>query len=167
MTEGMDWSVWRWLLEKNRVREIADRATAALERANKKVKATWSNELKTAYDELVSQDLTHRREKSLAKEGPTIAPEIKLWAKQVKKADDEAERARLEAEATFDEAERRMSASMAREGARQALKSYDLRESAIRKAQAAALSFPDKSGRRAGVRGPEPIHIASEETSLS
>ncbi len=143
MTEGMDWSVWRWLLEKNRVREIADRATAALERAKRNAKATWSNELRMAYDELASQDLKNQpREKGLVKEGQTIAPEIKLKAKQVKKADDQAERARLDAEATFDEAERRMSASMAREGARQALKSYDLRESAIRKAQEFAVESP-------------------------
>ncbi len=148
MTEGMDWSVWRWLLEKQRVREIADRATAALERADKKVKATWSHELKSAYDELASQDLrTHRGEKSPVDGGQSVAPEIKLRAKQVKQADDKAERATLEAEATFDEAERRMSAGMAREGARQALKSYDLRESAIRIAQTSAADRSQQSRR--------------------
>ena len=25
MTEGINWSAWRWLIEKRRVREIADR----------------------------------------------------------------------------------------------------------------------------------------------
>ncbi len=31
MTEGTEWGVWRWLLEKKRVREIADKARAALD----------------------------------------------------------------------------------------------------------------------------------------
>ncbi|HYL11830.1 MAG TPA: hypothetical protein VEV41_02280, partial [Terriglobales bacterium] len=61
-----------------------------------------------------------------------------LTAKRVKEADDKAEHCRLDAEDTFDEAERRFSADMAREGARKALKTYDLREAAIRKAEAAA-----------------------------
>jgi hypothetical protein len=56
MTERTHWSVWRWLLEKERVREIADRATAALDEADKKIKATWSSDLKRAYKELVDQD---------------------------------------------------------------------------------------------------------------
>ncbi len=142
MTDGMDWSVWRWLLEKHRVREIADRATAALERANRKVKATWSDELKQAYDELLIENLSptpRRRAKTRIENSHVIAPEIKHWAEQVKKADDEAEQATLLAEATFDQAERRMSASTARKGARQALKSYDLRETAIRKAEEYAM----------------------------
>ncbi len=124
------------------MREIADRATAALERADRKVKATWSDELKKAYDELVSQDpnpRTHRREEGQVTGDQTIAPETRLKARQVKKADDEAARATRDAEATFDEAERLLSASMAREGARQALKSYDLRERAIRMAQECAV----------------------------
>jgi len=55
MTEGMEWGVWKWLLEKRRVQEIADRATAALHEADRKVKAAWSDELKTAYKELVEK----------------------------------------------------------------------------------------------------------------
>jgi hypothetical protein len=56
----------------------------------------------------------------------------------VKEADDVAETKRLDAEDTFDEAERRLSTDMAREGARKALETYDLHEAAIRKAEAAA-----------------------------
>ena len=60
--------------------------------------------------------------------------------KGVKEADDTAETKRLDAEDAFDEAERRMSTAMAREGARKALETYDLHEKAIRKAEAAARS---------------------------
>ena len=49
MTERTHWSVWRWWLEKERVREIADRATAALDEADEKIKATWSSDLMRAY----------------------------------------------------------------------------------------------------------------------
>ena len=56
MTEGMEWGVWKWLMEKKRVRAIADEARAALDEFEMKVKATWSDELKIAYNQLVSQD---------------------------------------------------------------------------------------------------------------
>ncbi|HYL11727.1 MAG TPA: hypothetical protein VEV41_01740, partial [Terriglobales bacterium] len=61
MMEGMDWSAWKWLLERQRVREIADRATAALDDADKKVKSAWSADLKMAYSELVAQDKDSKR----------------------------------------------------------------------------------------------------------
>lgn len=114
MTEGQDWSVWRWLMEKKRMREAADAASAALERAEKKVKAAWPPGLKKA---------------------DTAA---------VKQADEQAYEARMAAEAAFDEAERRMSASLAREGARKALDTYDLHERAIRKAEALARRHAER-----------------------
>jgi hypothetical protein len=55
----------------------------------------------------------------------------------VKDADERAQRAVAEAESLFDEAERRMSAELARQAAKKALESYDLRERAIGKAEAA------------------------------
>ena len=55
----------------------------------------------------------------------------------MKEADDTAETKRLDAEDTFDEAERRLSTEGARQGARKALETYDLHEAAIRKAEAA------------------------------
>jgi hypothetical protein len=128
MTEGMEWEVWKWLLEKGRVQEIADRATAALHEADRMVKAAWSDELKTAYKELVEQEKPKRGRD----------PEVRLTAKKVKQAYDEGQRARVDAEDTFEEAERRMSTDLAREGARKALESYDRREHAIRKAEAAS-----------------------------
>lgn len=125
MNEAKDWSVWRWLAEKKRVRRAADAATAALNEMDRKVKATWSDDLAQAYRALESGDA--RR----------VPAEIKALAGGVKEADEEAEKARLDAEATFDQAERRMSASLAREGARKAIGSWELREKAIRKAEAA------------------------------
>jgi hypothetical protein len=119
MTEAIEWSVWRWLMEKRKVRLAADAAVDALNAQAKKVKAGWSDELKRAY-----------------KGSPGVAPEIKLAVQKVKDADEAAEAARLDAEDTFDEAERRMSAGMAREGARKAIESWELREKAIRKAEA-------------------------------
>ena len=55
MEEGKDWSIWRWLLNKSRVRAAADRAVDALSEAEKKVKASWSDDLKKAYRELEAQ----------------------------------------------------------------------------------------------------------------
>ena len=139
MTEGMEWGLFRWLLEKGRVQQMADRATAALAEADKKVKATWSDELKKAYDELVDQEKhkrAHRQEKD--PKSHDIAPDVRLTAKKVKEAYDEGQRARVDAEDTFDEAERRMSTDLARVGCRKALDSYHLREHAIRMAEAAA-----------------------------
>jgi hypothetical protein len=56
MKEGTEWGVWKWLLEKKRVRGIADEARAALDEFEMKVKATWSDDLKSAYNHLVGDD---------------------------------------------------------------------------------------------------------------
>ena len=66
-----------------------------------------------------------------------IDPEVLATVRDVKEADDEAETKRLDAEDTFERAERTMSTAGAREGARKALETYDLHEKAIRKAEAA------------------------------
>ncbi len=63
------------------------------------------------------------------------APEATLIAKKVKEADDEAYRARMDAEETFDQAEKQLSTSLAREGCRKAIHSWELHEKAIRKAE--------------------------------
>ena len=123
MTEAKDWSVWHWLTEKRRVRTAADAATAALDKAENKVVAAWPDDLKKLY-----------RQKSR----PPVdgADPLHHLVAEVKKADETAYKARMDAEATFDEAERRMSASMAREGAQKAIDAYCLHERAIRKAEA-------------------------------
>src|SRR5215471_16774425 len=97
MNEAKDWSVWRWLTEKRRVREAADRATAALNEAERKVKASWSDNLKKAYREAeleasVNGNPRVKRQYEKAKEeAQGVDPEIKVAARKVKQADDEAE----------------------------------------------------------------------------
>jgi len=106
MTEAVAWSVMKWLREKKRVRKTADQANAALDQLHQAVKDRWPDGVRAAY------------------------------AKKVKEADDEAQRAHLDAEATFDEAEKQLSTRLAREGCRKAIESWDLHEKAIRKAEA-------------------------------
>lgn len=142
MNEAKDWGLWRWLMEKGRVRAAADRAVEALEEAEKKVKASWSDDLKKAYRELearASLDSNPRAKRQYQKaqeEAKDVDPKIKLAVERVKEADDQAYDARMDAEETFDEAERRLSTSMARAGTQKAIDSWDLREKAIRKAEA-------------------------------
>jgi hypothetical protein len=144
LNAATDWSVWRWLLEKKRVRAAADRANEALDDLDRKVKATWSDELKKAYRELdlegrLNGDARVRRQYQKAREeAKDIDPDIKLTAKRVKEADDAAWEAHMDAENTFDEAERRLSTDLARQGSRKAIASWDLHQKAIRKAEAAA-----------------------------
>lgn len=140
MTQGLEWGVFKWLMEKRKVRIIADKATAALNDAEDKVKATWSDELKRAYNYLATQNGNATSGKS-GKSKVAAKPrdqELLAIAQKVLEADQEAERMRLDAEDTFAEGERTMSTSMAREGAGKALATYDLHEKAIRKAEAAA-----------------------------
>jgi hypothetical protein len=140
MKEGMEWGVWKWLIEKKRVRAIADEARAVLDEAEKKVKALWRDDLKMAYNQLVSEDSNPKRVRKNIKptksETQKVDPKTVAAVKQVKWADDEAYNAHEDAEDAFAEAEKRMSTSGAREGARMALGAYDLHEQAIRKAEA-------------------------------
>jgi hypothetical protein len=141
MTKGLDWGIFKWLMEKPKVRKIADRATEALNDAEDKVKATWSDELKLAYNLLATQDGENGKGKKGAKakgNSKDFDPETLAIAKRVFEADEETETMRLDAEDTFAEGERKLSVGMARDGARKALATYDLHEKAIRKAEAAA-----------------------------
>jgi len=143
MTQGLEWGVWKWLIEKKRVRALADEARAALDDLEMKVKLTWSDDLKLAYNQLVSDngDAKQARRKSTAAKPPVnnkIDPKVLASVTRVREADDDAYNAHEDAEEIFAEAERKMSTSMAREGARRALEAYDLHEAAIRKAEALA-----------------------------
>ena len=60
MTEGTEWGVWKWLLEKRRVREISDEARAALDEFEMKVKDKWSDDLKIAPAPSLTQSMTER-----------------------------------------------------------------------------------------------------------
>jgi hypothetical protein len=137
MTEAMDWSVFTWLFQRNRVRETADRANAALDKLNRNVKSRWSSEMKAAYRELTAKRGSHE----LGEPGPeTIDHEIRLFVKKVKDADDAARRARTDAEDTFDEAERQLNTDLAREGCKKAIHQWELDERAIRRAEAIPVS---------------------------
>lgn len=132
MTEAMEWSVMRWLREKKRVRKAADQANAALDAMNRTVKDSWSHELSAAYNELESTKGASRANHS---QKPAIRPDTRELARKVKEADDQAHAARMDAERTFDEAERLLSTSLAREGCKKAIHSWDLHEKAIRRAE--------------------------------
>jgi hypothetical protein len=136
MTLGLDWGVFKWLLEKPKVRKIADRATEALNDAEDKVKATWSDDLKRAYNHLATQATS--KTKKLSKDDGKFDPEVLETVRKVLEADEETETMRLDAEDTFAAGERKLTVAMAREGAQKALATYDLHEKAIRKAEAAA-----------------------------
>ena len=103
--EAKDWGLWRWLLEKPRARRAADAAWDALEKYEKKVKAGWSPDRKKAFRE----------------DGA------------LQRADERAEQAHIDAEAQFDEADRHLSAAMAREGAQMAIDAWTMRERFIRR----------------------------------
>ena len=138
MTEAMNWSVVRWLSQKKRVRKTADLANACLDRLDQEIKARWSDELKAAYSELGgnSGGAGQRPHKQPSQD---IDPQVKLLAKRVKESDDEAYRVRMDAEDTFDEAEKKLSTRLAREGCRKAIQSWELHEKAIRRAEALVL----------------------------
>ena len=132
MTEAMDWSVFTWLFHKSKVREAADQANAALDKLNRAAKSHWSSEVKAAYKELTAKG-ARRPDESTAE---MIDPEIRLFVKKVKQADDAARRARTDAEDTFDEAERQLNTDLAREGCQKAIRQWELDEKAIRRAEA-------------------------------
>lgn len=129
MTEAIDWSVMKWLREKKRVRRMADEANDALDVLEKEVKAGWSAKLTAAYESLTSAD------KKNGKTGGTHDPELLALAKKIKEADDISYKAHWDAEDTFAEADRKLSTSLAREGCKKAIDSWDLHEAAIRKAE--------------------------------
>jgi hypothetical protein len=122
--EAKDWSVWRWLTEKKHARSTADAAWEALEACAEKVKAGWAEEWREAYG--------HPKSRIYA----TLEGEVKEALERLYSDDLEARQARDAAEAQFDEADRRMSTSMACEGAQMALDAWELREKVIRKAEA-------------------------------
>jgi hypothetical protein len=152
MMEATDWSVFRWLFEKRRVRETADQANAALDKLSQTVKAHWSSEAKAAYKELTAKTNGSALKKQSAPALQTIDPQLILFVKKVKEADDAARRARADAEDTFDEAERQLNTGLAREGCQKAIHQWELDEKAIRKAEAVpglAVSAPAPATREA------------------
>lgn len=131
MNEAIRWSVMMWLREKKRVRSAADQADAALDRMRQSIGEQWNDEVKAAYSGLAKVN------GSSHKSSPKPNGDAIRMAKQIKQADDESRRARLDAEDTFDKAEKQLSTSLAREGCRKAIQSWDLHEKAIRLAETA------------------------------
>ncbi len=149
MTEGIEWGVWKWLMEKKRVRAVADEARAALDDCEMKVKLTWSSDYKLAYNQLVSENGNgnSKRPRKPSKNngqaaGKITDPKMLAAVKRIAEADDDAYNAHEDAEDIFADAERKMSTALAREGARKALEAYDLHEAAIRKAESLAREIP-------------------------
>lgn len=137
MTEAVDWSVFRWLFEKRRVRETADQANAALDKLNQAVKARWSSDMKDAYKHLAMKAGgagPHRQGEPASR---AIQPQVRLFAKKVQEADDAAYSVRIAAENAFDRAEREMNPALLREGCQKAIQAWELQERAIRRAKAA------------------------------
>jgi len=140
-----DWGVWKWLTEKKRVRQTADIAWEAFDELEKEVRSAWGDDLNKAYGELVAEaELAEggapakRKYEKAKKEAADVDPKIKALAQKQKEIDDEAYRVRMEAEDMFDEAEKRLSTSMAREASQVAIDAYNLREKAVRRAENAA-----------------------------
>ncbi|MGA3043330.1 MAG: hypothetical protein ABSF54_21360 [Bryobacteraceae bacterium] len=140
-----NWGVWKWLMEKKRVRQTADIAWEAFDELEKDVKSAWSDELQKAYAEFVAEaELAEggapakRKYEKAKKEAAGVDAKIKAVAQKLKETDDEAYRVRMQAEDMFDEAEKRLSTSMAREASQVAIDAYNLREKAVRKAETAA-----------------------------
>ena len=127
MTEAMRWPVMKWLREKKRVRKTADQANAALDQLNLSIKERWPNDLRGAYDALAAETGSGISGKKSQNGSAKIA-----LARKIKDAGDQACRARMEAEQTFDEAERKLSTALAREGCLKAIRSWELQEQAIR-----------------------------------
>jgi hypothetical protein len=129
----------KWLAEKKKVRRAADLANAALDKLDEEVKAAWSEELKTAYYALSPITGTPKNGpvSNNKHDSKVIDSSIKTLAKSIKECDEEAYRSRMDAEETFDMAEKRLSTSMAREGTRKAITSWELHEKAIVKSQTA------------------------------
>lgn len=134
MKEAMDWSAFKWLWEKSRVRETADRANAALDRMERTVKSHWSAKDKDTLKLLTAKTAAAKHQGNAGMPPEIENPRLALL-EEVHEAHAAAQRARKDAEATFDEAERQMSTDLAQEGCKRAIHSWQLHEKAIRLAE--------------------------------
>ncbi len=141
MKEATTWSVMKWLREKKRVRATADEANAAVDDLRQRIQQQWPQDVQAQYA-------------AIRQSAPTSAPRGKHLSMQannadllkrfqsVRKADQEAAAARMDAEKTFDDAEKQLSTRLAREGCQKAIYSWELHERAIQ--AAASLVGPKK-----------------------
>lgn len=139
MTEAMTWSVMRWLREKKRVRATADQANAALDALSEQVRAEWPPALRDQYHALCPDAKGRPRTKENSpKQVPASA--LRSDAMALKHADESAYRARIDAETTFDEAEKKLSTALAREGCKKAIDAWELQEQAIHRSRGFIVS---------------------------
>jgi len=134
MTEAVNWSVMKWLSQKKKVRRAADVANAALDNLESIVKANWNDELRSAYQQI-----------SGSKNKLVLTEATLELAKKVKRADDEALKAHDQAEATFDDADRQLSTTLARRGCGEAIRSWELHEKAIALAETGVRSAKSRA----------------------
>lgn len=138
MTEAMTWSVMKWLREKKNVRRAADEANGALDQLSLQLKQGWPDDIRAAYNTLIAESAGTRRRTS-GKNGTFSGANAdealvqKMVAQEIKDADDEAYQARMNAEEAFDEAEKKLSTRVAREGCVKAIRAWELQEKAIDK----------------------------------
>jgi hypothetical protein len=135
MTEAMRWSVIKWLREKKRVRHTADQANATLDELSDSLIRNWPADLRDAYNALTVEGNGKSPSRSSEKSAPQNGSAQRAIVKRFKDADDEAYRARMDAEKAFDEAEKKLSTAMAREGCLKAIRAWELKEKAIRQAR--------------------------------
>jgi hypothetical protein len=146
MYDAINWSVFKWMFEKPRVRKTADIANDALDRLERTVKAHWPDSLKAAYTELTARSAkSTRRNQKDRRTSPVIDAQIRQLVEKIREADDDARRARIDAEATFDEAERVLSVSLAQEGCQKAIAAWELHEKAIRRAETAMATVTSEA----------------------
>jgi len=141
MNKAMEWSTFKWLWEKSTVRHKADQANAALDRAERNIKAKWSDETKAAYKKLSSRK---SQGEDPADEQKVLDVATSQLVKKVVDTDHAAKHARADAENTFEEAEEKMSTDLAREGCKKAIRSWELKEKAIRNAEALVESAAER-----------------------
>lgn len=140
MNEAKTWSVMKWLREKKRVRKTADLANDALDRMSLAVQERWPAAVREAYAALATPGNGKSAARDCQKATQLIDAGMILAVKKVREADEQAYRARMDAEKAFDDAEKQLSTSLAREGCKKAIHSWELHEKAIQKSEAVSPS---------------------------
>jgi hypothetical protein len=140
-----EWGVWKWLTDKKKMRDAADKAWAAFDEVEAKVRGTWSDDLQKAYAELSAHAAVpeggaaaKKKYDKTKKDAEGVAAPVKTQARKLRDADQEAYAVRMEAENMFVEAEKRMNTGMARDAAQKAIDAYAAREKVIRKFETVA-----------------------------
>jgi len=136
MNEAIDWSAFKWLMEKTRLRQAGDAANSALDQLNQSVRSRWNGDAKALYTKLSSMPLADRQGQIAAASASANNSELLLLIQKVVEADDAAHTAAMQAQEAFNQAEKQMSIGLAKDGCRKAIYSWELHEQAIGSAEA-------------------------------